>query len=92
MIDTASLDILTHLPMGPCDRCLSNLSNPVAISHDGRYMLIPGLDSSFVIDTNLDLPIYRTTAKGWSVAASDTGYDFFLTHFDGSLTKIAVAP
>ncbi|MGH7587208.1 MAG: hypothetical protein ACRELU_01315 [Gemmatimonadota bacterium] len=66
-------------------------ANPAAVSSSGRYIAFEQFPGIIIVDTEVDLPLYRFEHAG-SVAAAPTGDVFFVLQSDGLVSKIAIEP
>jgi DNA-binding beta-propeller fold protein YncE len=91
-IDLASGDVVRDLRLegGGCSFYCA--ANPVAVSSSGRYVFFEQHQSGvLVVDTELDMPLYRAPVTG-SVAAAPADDIFYVLRPDGLLSKVAVRP
>jgi len=91
LLDVASRSVLLSLPLGPGACWIFCVANPVAVSRSGRFVAMEHGNGTYFIDTELDLPRFRSSA-GLSVAASPTEEAFYVLRPEGLVSKVAIRP
>lgn len=89
-IHTATAQIVTDQPLEECGLCLSfTIANPYATSFDGRFVVFPTGLGAYLVDTSLDLPLFRTGFSGCcNVASSPTTNEFYFANLDGAVSIV----
>ncbi len=92
VVDPLTGEIATDMALDS-QGCILGLcaANPAAVSSSGRYVAFEQYPGVIIVDTGLDLPLYRFE-HGGSVAASPSGDVFFVLREDGLVSKIIVQP
>lgn len=91
LVDPTEGRILRNLPLAPGGCSWFCVANPTATSSTGRYVAMEAASGVYVIDTEVDLPLYHTSV-GLSVAAAPAGDGFYVLRPDGLLSRIEVDP
>lgn len=96
VVDLETGEIRADLPLGPSFCNIYCVANPVAVGRGGRFVAMEWYGGAYLIDTALDLPIYRlgnygNSLSGFSVAASPTEEDvFYFLESGGGVRKVRV--
>ena len=92
-IDTATAQIVAEQPLdGPPAAFVLTIANPYATTFDDEHVVFPSTHGAYVVDTSLDLPLFRVPLGCCNVAASPTTNEFYFAHISGSVSIVRLNP